>query len=143
MDDNVGRILAAIERLKLTDNTYVVFTSDNGGSDRDTVPLRGGKGQLYEGGVRDTLAILGPQLKNPGLISTVPMASIDLYPTFLELAGLQFPPERKLDGISLVPNLRGEMLQRQNLFWHFPCCIGKGAPSSSIRKGRLEADRVF
>lgn len=112
VDDNVGKILAAIERLKLTDNTYVIFTSDNGGSDRDTSPLRGGKGQLYEGGVRVPLAILGPHLKKPGSFSAAPVASIDLYPTFLELAGIKLPPERKLDGISLVPALRGEMLQR-------------------------------
>lgn len=143
VDDNVGRILAAIKRLKLTDNTYVIFTSDNGGSDRDTVPLRGGKGQLYEGGVRVPLAILGPHLKKPGSISTAPVASIDLYPTFLELAGIKFSLERKLDGISLVPALRGELLQRQNLFWHFPCYIGKGAPSSSIRRGDWKLIEFF
>jgi arylsulfatase A-like enzyme len=143
VDENVGRILAALERLKITDNTYVIFTSDNGGSERDNTPLRGGKGQLYEGGIRVPLAILGPSIKTPGKTNDTPVASIDLYPTLLELAKLKQPVDLLLDGISLAPALRGEKIQRQQLFWHFPCYIGRGSPSSVIRAGDWKLIEFF
>lgn len=135
VDENVGRILQVLERLNLMQDTYVVFTSDNGGSERDNPPLRGGKGQLYEGGIRVPLAIAGPVIKNPGKMVDSPVASIDFYPTFLDLAGIKPTAQSQLDGVSLVPALRGEALIRQQMYWHFPCYIGKGTPSSAIRVG--------
>lgn len=135
VDDNVGRILAALERLNLSDNTYVIFTSDNGGADRDTPPLRGGKGQLYEGGIRVPLAILGPRIKSPGKSNASPVASIDFYPTLLDLAGIKLASDHRLDGTSLVPAFLDEPLAREHLFWHFPCYIGKGTPAGAIRTG--------
>jgi arylsulfatase A-like enzyme len=143
VDENVGRILETLERLDLSQNTYVVFTSDNGGSDRDTPPLRGGKGQLYEGGIRVPLAIAGPDIKMPGNTIDAPVASIDFYPTFLELAGIKPPKQSPLDGVSLVAALRGEPLNRQSLFWHFPCYIGRGSPSSAIRAGEWKLLEFF
>lgn len=143
VDENVGRILATMARLKLTQDTYVVFTSDNGGSDRDTPPLRGGKGQLYEGGIRVPLAITGPDLKTPGKTVATPVASIDFYPTFLDLAGIKPPKSIQLDGISLAPALRGETLVREQLYWHFPCYIGRGTPSSAIRVGEWKLLEFF
>ncbi len=135
VDENVGRILETLERLNLTQDTYVVFTSDNGGSDRDTPPLRGGKGQLYEGGIRVPLTIAGPDIKTSGKTVDAPVTSIDFYPTFLDLAGIKPQKSPQLDGVSLVPELRGEPLNRNELFWHFPCYIGRGTPSSAIRAG--------
>jgi len=136
VDQNVGRIVETLARLKLTDNTVVIFTSDNGGTDQYTSPLRGGKGQLYEGGIRIPLVISGPDIKKPGGQCNAPVSSIDIYPTLLELAGTAAPKDQILDGISLVPALRGESdLQRQRLFWHFPCYVGKATPSSAIREG--------
>jgi arylsulfatase A-like enzyme len=143
VDENVGRICQTLDRLNLTQDTYVVFTSDNGGPDRDTPPLRGGKGQLYEGGIRVPLAITGPGIKNPGMTIEAPVSSIDFYPTFLELAGIKPANSMQLDGVSLVPALRGESLSREQLFWHFPCYIGKGAPSSAIRAGDWKLIEFF
>ena len=135
VDQNVGRLMQALERLRLTDNTLVIFTSDNGGTNTYTPPLRGGKGQLYEGGIRIPLVVAGPGVKSPGSSSDVPVASIDWYPTLLELAGLQ-PPQQTLDGTSLVPLLKGEnKLPRDRLFWHFPCYVGRNGPVSAVRMG--------
>lgn len=136
VDQNVGRIVETLARLKLTENTVVIFTSDNGGTDQYTSPLRGGKGQLYEGGIRIPLVVSGPGMKKPGGQCNAPVSSVDIYPTLLELAGAAAPKDQVLDGISLVPALRGESdLQRQRLFWHFPCYVGKATPSSAIREG--------
>ena len=136
VDQNVGRIVETLARLKLTDNTVVIFTSDNGGTDQYTSPLRGGKGQLYEGGIRIPLVISWPGIKKPGGQCNAPVSSVDIYPTLLELAGAAAQKDQILDGISLVPALRGESdLQRQRLFWHFPCYVGKATPSSAIREG--------
>lgn len=142
VDENVGRICQTLERLNLMQDTYVVFTSDNGGSDRDTPPLRGGKGQLYEGGIRVPLAIAGPTI-HPGKTNDAPVASVDFFPTFLELAGIKPAKSIQLDGVSLVPALRGESLSREHLFWHFPCYIGKGTPSSAIRAGDWKLVEFF
>lgn len=145
VDFNVGRILKRLEELGLRESTYVVFTSDNGGSDRASAPLRGGKGQLYEGGVRVPLVIAGPQIK-PGSITAAPAASIDLYPTLLDLAGFSAPSGVKLDGVSLAPLFRGgdvEKLARERLFWHFPCYVGKGGPASSVREGDYKLIEFF
>lgn len=144
VDHNVGRIVESLAKLKLTENTYVVFTSDNGGTDRYTAPLNGGKGQLYEGGIRVPLAITGPGIKNPGNKTDVPVASIDLYPTLLELAGLPAPSGQVQDGLSMVPLLKGEQtLKRERLFWHFPCYVGKATPCSAVREGDFKLIEYF
>ena len=144
VDHNVGRIVESLAKLKLTDNTYVVFTSDNGGTDRYTPPLNGGKGQLYEGGIRVLLAITGPGIKQPGSKTDVPVASIDLYPTLLELSGLPAPIGQVQDGLSMVPLLKGEQtLKRERLFWHFPCYVGKSTPASALREGEFKLIEYF
>ncbi len=144
VDQNVGRIMEALDRWKLTDNTVVVFTSDNGGTAQFTAPLNGSKGQLYEGGIRVPLAISGPGVKPSGKVSNVPVSSIDLYPTILELARLPAPPQQILDGVSLVPILHGaDDLGRERLFWHFPCYVGKTGPSSAVREGNWKLIEFF
>lgn len=144
VDQNVGRIVELLAKLKLTDSTYIIFTSDNGGTDRYTAPLNGGKGQLYEGGIRVPLAITGPEIRKPGSKTDEPVSSIDLYPTLLELAGLPAPIGQKLDGLSVVPLLKGEKsLKRNQLFWHFPCYVGKSAPASALREGDLKLIEYF
>ncbi len=89
VDQNVGRIVDALSRLRLTDNTVVIFTSDNGGTPQFTPPLHGSKGELYEGGIRVPLAISWSGLKKPGSTCDAPVTSVDWYPTLLELAGLK------------------------------------------------------
>lgn len=144
VDENVGRIVAGLERLGLTDDTYVIFTSDNGGTQRYTPPLRGSKGQLYEGGIRVPLVVAGPGVVRRGSTSDVPVASIDLYPTLLDLAGAAAPAGQTLDGISWAAVPRGEPAPaRERLFWHFPCYVGKAPPSSAIREGDYKLIEFF
>lgn len=144
VDHNVGRIQGALAKLNLTDDTVVVFTSDNGGTDRYTAPLKGSKGQLYEGGIRVPLVVSWPGLKKPGTQCGAPVCTVDWYPTLLELAGLQPPQHHTLDGTSLVPAFQGESeLKRERLFWHFPCYVGKATPSSAIREGDFKLIEFF
>lgn len=136
VDQNVGRIVETLKRLKLTDNTVVIFTSDNGGTPQYTSPLKGSKGQLYEGGIRVPLVVSWPGLKKPGSKCEAPVSSVDLYPTLLELAGIAPPKGQVLDGVSLVPTFKGAVsLSRERLFWHFPCYVGRATPSSAVREG--------
>jgi arylsulfatase A len=142
VDRNVGRIVERLGRLGLADDTLLIFTSDNGGTSRFTPPLKGGKGELFEGGIRVPLAIAGAGVTRPGTTCDVPVASIDLFPTLVELAGGS--PGRQLDGTSLVPLLRGgSALPRTWLFWHFPCYVGRATPSSAIRENQWKLIEFF
>lgn len=144
VDQNVGRILSALDRWQLTDDTVLIFTSDNGGTPQFTAPLRGSKGELYEGGIRVPLVLSWSGLHKPGSQCAAPVASIDLYPTLLELAGLRPPQGQVLDGVSLVPLLRGASeLSRPCLFWHFPCYIGRATPASAVRQGDFKLIEFF
>jgi len=144
VDHNVGRILETLAKLQLRDDTVVVFTSDNGGTDRYTAPLKGSKGQLYEGGIRVPLVVSWPGLKRPGSKYEAPVSTVDWYPTLLELAGCPAPTGHILDGVSLVPAFRGEpRLDRDQLFWHFPCYVGKATPASAIRHGDFKLIEFF
>lgn len=143
LDSNIGRLVDALKANGLEDNTVVIFHSDNGGTREYIAPLAGGKGTLYEGGLRVPTAIRGP-----GIVAgetPVPILSMDLYPTMLELAGLQPPNGHLLDGISIVPLLTGKTrsLERKNLFWHFPCYIGGGGPGSAMRQGDWKVIEFF
>ncbi len=144
VDQNVGRIMQHLTKLNLIENTLVIFTSDNGGTQQFTPPLRGGKGELYEGGIRIPLVVTGPGVKNPGSTCDAPVSSIDLYPTLIELAGIRAPKQHTLDGVSLVPALAGAAtLDRPRLFWHFPCYVGKATPSSAVREGDFKLIEFF
>lgn len=144
VDHNVGRIIDTLTKLKLLDDTVIVFTSDNGGTDRFTAPLKGSKGQLYEGGIRVPLVVSWPGLKLSGTQCDVPVSTVDWYPTLVELAGQEVPKGHTLDGVSLVPLFVGESkLKREQLFWHFPCYVGKATPSSAIRRGDYKLIEFF
>lgn len=136
VDQNVGRIMAALQQWNLVENTVVIFTSDNGGTPQFTAPLNGSKGHLYEGGIRVPLVVSWSGLANAGGRCDAPVTSVDLYPTLLELAALKPPQGHVLDGVSWVPALKGATeLPRTRLFWHFPCYVGKATPSSAVREG--------
>ena len=114
LDENIGRLLDALEDAGQAENTIVVFTSDNGGlataegSPTCNAPLAEGKGWMYEGGTREPLLVRWPGVIAPGsTLRRVPVTSPDFYPTMLELAGLPLVPEQHVDGVSLVPLLRG------------------------------------
>ncbi|MHC4995117.1 MAG: sulfatase [Planctomycetota bacterium] len=142
MDDAVGIVLDRLEELDLDDNTIVVFTSDNGGvSSGDAfatsnLPLRGGKGRQWEGGIREPYYIRAPGVAEPYSLSATPVSGIDFYPTLLELAGIQPDANHVIDGVSLVPLLKGGDIARRDLYWHYPHYGNQGGePSSIIRSG--------
>ncbi len=149
MDQAVGKVLNKLDELNLSDNTVVVFTSDNGGlstGDRgisadqgwptSNAPLRAGKGWLYEGGIRVPLIIRAPGVTRPGHESNEIVTSTDYMPTILELASIPAMPHQHVDGISLVPALNGGKLSRDAVFWHYPHYGNQGGrPGSVIRHG--------
>ena len=143
LDENVGRILDKLESLGLAQNTVVIFMSDNGGLSTDegsptsNLPLRAGKGWLYEGGIREPMIIRWPGVTEPGSTSSVPGTSTDFFPTILEMAGLALMPQQHRDGLSLVPVLRQEGgLQREALYWYYPHYSNQSRrPDAAVRAG--------
>ncbi len=143
MDQAVGRVLKQIDDLGLTEETIVILTSDNGGLSTSegwptsNLPLRGGKGWVYEGGIREAFMIRAPGITKPGTTSGEPVCSIDFYPTILDLCGQSPPTEKIVDGVSLKPLLRGEpTLDRESLYWHYPHYSNQGGfPGGAIREG--------
>lgn len=146
VDESVGRVLQTIEALGLTENTIVIFMSDNGGlttvansrsAPTAVRPLRAGKGWLYEGGIREPLIVKWPGVVTPGSICSEPVLSTDFFPTMLEMAGLGQRPNQHQDGLSLVPLLKQDgSVDRNALFWHFPHYHGSGnRPSGAVRAG--------
>jgi arylsulfatase A-like enzyme len=165
VDDSVGRVLATLEELKLAENTVVIFSSDNGGVGgyqregikkggdiTDNAPLRGGKGMLYEGGVRVPYIFRWKNTIPAGTTSGEPINSVDLYPTLLELTGAKVPADYVLDGTSYVPILKNPtqaVTGRKPLYWHFPGYLGAGegswrtTPAGSIRVGDWKLVEFF
>jgi len=144
VDESVGRVLKKLEELGVTDDTAIIFMSDNGGLStlpRDAptcnLPLRAGKGWLYEGGIREPMIIKWPGVVRPGSVCSEPVTSTDFYPTMLQMAGLPLKPEQHVDGVSLVPLLSGKgKLKRAAVYWHYPHYHGSGSkPSGAVRAG--------
>jgi arylsulfatase A-like enzyme len=122
LDASVGILLTKLAELGIERNTVVVFTSDNGATIASTQePLRGSKGGYYEGGIRAPMIVRWPAVVRPGTRSDTPVINLDLFPTFLEMAGASAPISKDLDGLSLLPLLReAAPLAHRALFWHFP-----------------------
>jgi arylsulfatase A-like enzyme len=150
LDDSVGSLLKVLEDESLTEQTVVIFTSDNGAAEEvageivtSNYPLRGSKGSFYEGGIRVPTIIAAPGIQAAGTSTKVPAISIDLYPTILELAGVQPDPNQILDGLSLVPLLNGSPgLDRQALFFHFPHLQSRAALSGDAEQRRQSSSAV-
>ncbi len=141
MDQGVGHVLEALERNGLSQNTIVCFTSDNGGVSAgdgkatSNLPLRGGKGRQWEGGIREPFYISWPGKIQPATTDT-PAIGMDFYPTLLELAGLPLRPNQHVDGVSLAPVLGGKTIAERPLFWHYPHYGNQGGePSAIVRDG--------
>jgi len=146
LDRAVGRLLAKVESLGLTERTIFIFTSDNGGLHvlespgtpaTHNRPFRAGKGHLYEGGLREPLLVRWPGVTQPGRVCDTPVVLTDLVPTLLEAAGLD-PAQvvGPLDGVSLVGLLRDDAPASRPLFWHFPHYTNQGGrPAGAIREG--------
>ena len=150
LDSAVGTVLKALDDNGLRENTIVVFMSDNGGlstsegSPTANLPLRGGKGWMYEGGIREPMIIRAPSVSSPGAVVGNPVTSVDFYPTLLQLAGLPARPDQHVDGQSMVPLLRGEDSDRGPMFWHYPHYGNQGgAPSAAIRMGDWKLIRWY
>lgn len=165
VDESVGRIVTLLEELKLADNTLVIFSSDNGGVGgyqregirtepgiTDNTPLRGGKGMLYEGGVRVPYIFRWPGKIQTATQCATPINSVDLYPTLLELAGAKPPADYPLDGesyVKLLMNGGKGSLKRDAIYWHFPGYLGAGAtswrttPGGAIRSGDWRLQEYF
>lgn len=145
MDDAVGVVLKALDSLGIADNTIVVFTSDNGGVasgdafSTSNLPLRGGKGYQWEGGIREPYIIKVPWMQKQGTSSDYPVSGHDFYPTILDLANIAIPEEQQVDGISLKPVFEGQPLPERSLYWHYPHYGNQGGdPASVVRKGDLK-----
>jgi len=160
VDDGVGRLLETLDALELTDNTVIVFFSDNGGYGpaTDMAPLKGYKGTYYEGGIRVPLFVTWPGVITAGGRSAEPVTAVDIYPTLCEIAGADLPKQQAIDGVSLVPLLRGQQtsLPDRALFWHFPAYLQsyqvideqrdplfRSRPCSIIRHGDWKLHEYF
>ena len=144
MDSAVGQIAAKLEELGLSENTAIFFMSDNGGLSTSeglptsNLPLRGGKGWMYEGGVREPVFVKWPGVTKSGSKCAHPIVSTDFYPTMLEMAGLPLRPEQHVDGVSFASLLKNPAtkLERDAIFWHYPHYSNQGGiPTSAIRVG--------
>ena len=162
VDKSVGRILERLDSLGLSENTLVVFFSDNGGliSRFDQIPLlakskqhiyvgdtllyvatsnaplRAEKGTIFEGGIKEPLIVRWPKKIAKGQVSDAIISSVDFYPTFAELAGINLPLYQKYDGISLVDLMEGaEPDPDRAIFWHYPV-YHHDEPASAVRKGK-------
>ncbi|MDB6025391.1 MAG: atsA 1 [Verrucomicrobiales bacterium] len=143
VDQNIGRLMQKLKELNLASNTVVFFTSDNGGvvvpeggiTPTSNVPLRAGKGYLYEGGIREPLIVRWPGVIKEDTISTNVVSSVDYFPTICELAGVR--STNKIDGVSLVPVLKQtRSLPARELYWHYPHYANQGGrPGGVIREG--------
>ncbi len=143
IDDSTRQILATLKELEIDRNTLIIFTSDNGGLDRngsptENAPLRSGKGYAYEGGIRVPFLVRWPGVIPAGRVSDEPVCSIDILPTVVEAAGAKAPSDRAIDGLSLMPHLKSggtAKLLRDDLLWHFPHYRHAPGPYSIIRQG--------
>ncbi|MYA08831.1 MAG: sulfatase [Holophagales bacterium] len=153
LDTSVGRILDRLDALDLAENTIVVFFSDNGGlstaegSPTSNLPLRGGKGWLYEGGIREPMIVRWPAVAAAGGVTSAPVISTDFYPTLLEAAGVDVRTGIEIDGSSFLDILRGgdagaaadAAASERDLFWHYPHYANQGGfPGGAIARGRYK-----
>lgn len=164
VDESVGRVRNVLDELGLSEETLIIFSSDNGGVGgyeragvanargvTDNSPLRGGKGMLYEGGIRVPFLFCWPGKIAAGSRCDEPINSVDLYPTLLELAAVKPPPAYVLDGASYFDLLLGKpgSVPRAPIYWHFPGYLGAGAgswrttPVGAIRAGEWKLLEFF
>jgi len=155
MDDAVGTLLDTLDRLKLTENTIIVFFSDNGGNMYNEVdgttptsnaPLRGGKATMYEGGTRVPCVVSWPGIVQPGSRSDEIIRGCDFHPTLLDALGLKPAANRKFDGISILPAWKGGTLERKATFTYFPHSPGVPdwmPPAVSVTSGDWKLIRIF
>jgi arylsulfatase A-like enzyme len=157
LDESVGRVMQTLKQLDLERDTLVLFTSDNGGAFNFTKqwPLRAGKGSYYEGGIREPMIVRWIGRTKAGQTCDVPVSGIDFSPTFLAAAGIEKPQDKLLDGVNLMPLIKGaKTIDERPLFWHFPIYLQGGnvesqdpkfrtRPGSAIRYGDWKLIEYF
>jgi arylsulfatase A-like enzyme len=148
MDENIGRLITSLKERGLFENTTIIFTSDNGGlstlnqkyksiAPTAILPLRAGKGWLYEGGIRVPLLIKPANYKVKKKISVEPVIGYDFFPTILSMAGIGNQGIDSLDGVDLTPLFTKDGdIEREAIYWHYPHYHGSGwTPGAAIRMG--------
>jgi arylsulfatase A-like enzyme len=155
MDDAVGTLLDALDRLNLTDRTVIIFASDNGGNMYNEVdgttptsnrPLRGGKATMFEGGVRGPCVVVWPDVVKPDSRNETLIQSVDFYPTLLDVLDIPAGANQAFDGVSLLPTLKGGSIDRDAIFTYFPHNPPVPdwlPPSVSVHRGDWKLIRVF
>jgi arylsulfatase A-like enzyme len=141
MDRAVGKVLDTLDDLRLAHNTVVIFTSDNGGlatgkgCPTSNLPLRAGKGWMYEGGIRVPTIVRWPGVAAEGSKCATPIISMDYFPTLLEVAGKSTSAKDAVDGVSIVHLLRGKSTPERKLYWDYPHYGNQGGrPASAVRE---------
>ena len=123
MDIAIGKVLKSLDDLNITEETLVIFTSDNGpfGGVGDASPLRADKGHLYEGGIRVPLIVRWPGKVEAGVVEKTPVILTDFHPTILAATGLDLNSTIPNDGDNLIPLLEGKKeFKNRALYWHYP-----------------------
>jgi arylsulfatase A-like enzyme len=168
MDESLGAIRNKLEELGIADNTIIIFMADNGGMSgsnlgnpnrvipkdqldgafsTSNLPLRGGKGWLYEGGIREPLIVYYPGITKAGKVCDVPVISVDFYPTLMEMASATIPAGKTCDGVSIMPLIKGKkkLPEERALYWHFPHYSNHGmqSPCGAIRSGDYKLIEYF
>lgn len=166
LDRSIGKLMRGLDDLGESRDTIVVFLSDNGGVDEifdprstekagdalkvdrrefSNAPLRAGKGSHYEGGIRVPCLVRWPGIIEPGSVSSTPVHVTDWLPTLLEAAGARIPDDHPVDGVSLLPLMRGGTLADRPLYWYLPFYeLRWGAtPCAIIREGDWKLIHFF
>jgi arylsulfatase A len=162
IDHEVGRLLKKLDEMKLRDNTFLMFTSDNGpetlnrykGAERShgsPGPLRGMKLHVHEGGYRVPGIIAWPGKTKPGQVCAEPVCGIDVLPTLCELAGAKVPDDRAIDGASMMPIFEGKPIERKTpLYWQYDKAISnpykvtlRQGPWKLLADGKLEKFALY
>jgi arylsulfatase A-like enzyme len=150
MDEAIGKVINKLKEQGVYDNTIIIFFSDNGGLSTSeghptaNLPLRAGKGWLYEGGIREPLIIKWPEITRAGSVSQVPVISNDFYPTLLQAAGLPLNPKQHTGGVNIVPLLMSKKIKNRALYWHYPHYGNQGgSPGAAIREGDWKLIRWY
>jgi arylsulfatase A-like enzyme len=150
LDANVGRLLDALAAAGKSENTIVIFTSDNGGlatsegSPTTNLPLAEGKGWMKDGGVRVPLIVSWPRRVESGWSTDAITTSPDLYPTLLAAAGLAPRPEQHVDGANVIGQWIGAGSDRGPIYWHYPHYSNQGGtPGAAVRDGDLKLIRYY
>ena len=143
MDRAVGKVLERLDQLKLAEDTIVIFTADNGGVatsegwPTSNLPLRAGKGWMYEGGIRVPTVVRWPGVVKAASTCATPVISVDYFPTLLEAAGRPVESGHVVDGKSIMPLLRGVTMPQRAIYWDYPHYGNQGgSPASAVREGR-------